>query len=330
MKKNILFALGFIVFISCETNTSKKNELKLRNNTNLNIIITPDLSNRVQQKLYPKPVKDITLIGSLIDLYYPYLYEYNYRVSGQKDFLQLAFTNSNIIQEYQFSGINTIDISDKEDKNNVYLKTFDGSKTEFKEDSEKILNSLNKVYKKVEIKPAGADLLNFLKNNLKLNNLLKKDSRKSVQKYVVNTTYRNILVLFTDGYIEAGLYGKENCIENKCYFLDKIMINKFRKDYKKNSNGLNLKTFFEQNKYGIIPVKNDDLKNLEILVCELYDRSLNPRTGSQTIQPNDLDILRVFWSDWLTKSGVKKFKLCNKVNSIEEFKQNLKSFINDK
>jgi hypothetical protein len=324
--KALIYCLLFAV-LSCK-NDLKEEVSKEIINENLNIILTPDLSNRVKTGLYPKPVSDLDLIGSILNSYYPTLYEYNHRISGQKDVINLAFTNANIIKEYNYKGEYIIDISNKEEENELYLKTFDGTETQFKKESITFLESIGELYQKTGVKPAGADISSFFKN--KLNNIVRKDEFAIIDKYNITTKFRNILVLFTDGYVEAGLYGKSNCLDNKCYFLDGVRIDKFRNDYKKNGKGKDLEIFFRENDYGILPVENDNLKNVEVFVCELYDRSLNKRTGSQTIVPNDLDIIKVFWKDWLTKSGFKKFKLVEKVNSIGEFETEFSMFLNEK
>jgi hypothetical protein len=293
---------------------------------NLNIIITPDLSNRVQRE---KPVSDIVLIDTLIGSYYPNIYEYNNRISGQKDLLNLVFTNTKIITNYKYNGIFSIDINKKEEEHPLYLKTFDGTQTQFNKDKVNFVDGIKKVYEKAVIKPAGADIFSFFKDKLK--NIVKKDVlNDTVQNYIIDTKFRNILVLFTDGYIEAGIYGKKFCKSNICLFLDVPQIKKFRNDYNNNNtNGLSMKEFFDLKKYGVTLVGNERLKDLEIFVCELDDRSVNSVSGSQREVPNDLDIIKLFWTDWLTKSGFKKITLKEKVSSVHEFNESFMNFLNN-
>lgn len=324
--KVVVYCMLFILF-SCGNDVEKVAHKKAIVTEHLNIILTPDLSNRVQKKRYPKPVSDVHLMGSILENYYPSLYEYDHRISGQKDAIQLAFTNSNIVNEYDFDGEYLIDINKKEEANPLYLKTFDGTVTQFKKESIDFIAHIDTLYEKTNLIPAGADIGSFFKN--KLNSIVKKGEFNDVQGYSISTKFRNILVLFTDGYVEAGIYGSKNCIGNTCYFLDGTVINNFRDDYKVNGKGKPMKDFFKDEGYGIIPIDNENLKDVEILVCELYDRSLNKRTGSQTVIPNDLDIIKLFWEDWLEASGFKRYKLLDKVNSIDEFQNDFKSFIHD-
>ncbi|RXJ51096.1 hypothetical protein [Gelidibacter gilvus] len=330
--KTIFSVCSLFMLMSClEHDTNKSvdtaSNVNKRTSVNLNIIITPDLSNRVQDNLYPKPVKDIDLISSVFSNYYPTLYEYKHRISKQKDAINLDFTNSNIINDYDYKGVYSFDIYKKEEQNSAYLKTFDGTQTQFEKESKNFINDINTIYDKASKKPAGADIFSYFK---KLNTIIKKDILDvEVQNYSIDTKYRNILILFTDGYLEAGLYGERNCIDNKCYFLDGKLISKFRDDFNRNGKGRDLKTFFKEKEYGIIPVENPNLKNVEIFVCELYDRSLDTRSGSQRLIPTDFDIMKIFWQDWLEESGFKNIKIEAKVNSVDEFQTHLMAFINE-
>jgi hypothetical protein len=76
----------------------------------------------------------------------------------------------------------------------------------------------------------------------------------------------------------------------------------------------------------IRPVHNEALKNLEVLVMELYDRSLS-KTGSATIQPTDMEIMKLFWTDWLRASKVKRFELHTIANSKAEAEKVVLNFL---
>ena len=45
-----------------------------------------------------------------------------------------------------------------------------------------------------------------------------------------------------------------------------------------------------------------------LLVLKMYDRSLS-QGGNATVHSIDTEILKLFWSDWLEKSGVKRYQL---------------------
>lgn len=327
LKKLLLFStigLSFGGFISCKSDLNKETII----NNNLNILVAPDLSNRVVPSLQSRNVNDIQLIEAVFDMYYPKLYEYGYRINTQNDYLSLLFTNPILKKRYDYQGVLQFDIKENEEKDTYYLKTFDGTKTSYSKEIDGFINSLEKVYDKASLSPGGADIFNFFAENINGSIKSKVDSLET-RRHVIQKKYRNILILFTDGYLEAGLYGSANCKGNKCYYLDNRVIKKFRNDYNLNGGDLTLKEFFEKKKYGIIPIKNSSLKYIEVAVCEMYDRSLNKSSGSQTVIPNDYEIMKVFWSDWLEKSGFKKFKLYKTVNTVQEFQENFIDFLNN-
>jgi len=51
------------------------------------------------------------------------------------------------------------------------------------------------------------------------------------------------------------------------------------------------------------------------------------QNGNATEDISDMDIIKLFWSDWLTKSGVKKYELYSKAASESEVDNNIKDFI---
>lgn len=59
---------------------------------------------------------------------------------------------------------------------------------------------------------------------------------------------------------------------------------------------------------------------------ELDDRSVN-NNGNATEDITDLDIIKLFWTDWLTKSNVKKFKLYDKAGSLNELQGHINRFL---
>jgi hypothetical protein len=109
------------------------------------------------------------------------------------------------------------------------------------------------------------------------------------------------MVLMTDGYIEAGIY-------NKGYDLSAKKIEDFRNAFLKSKDGDMASFLSKNNKYKIKPAKNPYLKTLEVIVIEMYDRSLS-KTGAATKHPTDMEIMRLIWTDWMKSSGVKRVEL---------------------
>ena len=87
-----------------------------------------------------------------------------------------------------------------------------------------------------------------------------------------------------------------------------------------------MKQFFKDRGYGITPVDNPLLSEVEILVLELDDRSKNAN-GNASSEISDDDIIKLFWTDWLKKSGVKKFELHSTASSTSDINDYIKDFL---
>jgi len=317
MKKLILI-LSVFIFTAC----SKKGKLIV--NEHVNLIITPDLSNRIED-LYSKPVSDIALINTVYKNYYPYIYKLKNRILGQEDLISLIFTNPAIISDFRINLRDfKMDLSDMKPAERItYLTKGNYQNLLVAVDSE-----IRDVYRQAKENTTGGDIYNYFKNEITSALVKKTRKPKIVGSDTIIDVQRNILVLLTDGYVEAGLYGEKNCNGNKCLYLSKSRVNLFRKEFLASGED-DLKQFFTNAGYGIIPVKNENMEHLEIFVSEMYDRSLNKKTGSQTVSPNDFEIMKLFWEDWLEKSGVQHYKLLDTSNSKEEFLRELTSFIEE-
>ena len=92
----VILLFGVLLFASCTKNG------KLIVNEHVNLIITPDLSNRIED-LYSKPVSDVTLINGIYNNYHPAIYNIKNRKVGQKDEIRLLFTNPAIISNFSIN-----------------------------------------------------------------------------------------------------------------------------------------------------------------------------------------------------------------------------------
>ncbi len=123
----------------------------------------------------------------------------------------------------------------------------------------------------------------------------------------------------TDGYIEAGIFGKG-------YDLSQSKVEAFRNAFLKSKES-NLSVFLSKNPaFKIKPADNPFLKSLEVIVLEIYDRSLS-KTGAATKHPTDMEVMKLIWSDWLKSSGVKRFELKSIATSKEEAVKYVMDFI---
>lgn len=328
----ILYAVVFNICWGCASQVEEPKNVDV---IHYNITIAPDLSNRVNGQLYPKPVHDADIVDAVVDSFYSDIVTYNLahhtsktRKTGQRDILRVDFINQKLISQY---GVNVLDMQfdlkrfgrNQEDRIRYLMNQ---SNQNLATDKGKFKNAYNEMSVASEAAPAGADIWSYLKEGVKHGIVDKSVDTTILKNNLLKRDYScNVLLLFTDGYIEAGLHGEAHCKGNKCYFLSSKTVEDFRKGFKA-SGSTSIQAFFEENGYGIIPVENPLLRDLHILVLEMYDRSKG-NNGSASVHPTDWDILKLFWSDWLTQSGVKSFELLPTANSKTEAFSAIKSFL---
>lgn len=274
--------------------------------THYNFIISPDLSNRLQ---LPKPVSDTRIVETVLQEILPRVLTHQ-RTTNQKDRYTVSFVSNKAIPLYEVD-VKSLKVDfnqfKKQQQRIEYIKDRSTDAT-LSGDKEKFIGEFDRITKAASKSPDGADLWTYFDQGIDNNVVNNKSENFEFGGKSFTHKFRNIMVLLTDGYIEAGLYGKQGCAtENQCYYLSSQLIKEFRNAYKK-SRETDMATFFQKNNYGIVPAKNPNLKNLEVLVLQMEDRSLD-KAGNATQHPTDMEIMKLFWTDWLTKSGVKRFDL---------------------
>lgn len=289
-----------------------------------NIVFAPDLSNRLNSKLYPRPLTDVEIFQTITENLYPTILRYR-RSENQKDKLSIDFINKRLINQYN---VNTeklhIDFGQFKRQNDriAYILGRNGVKKTLATDVQAMLSEYKRVNDIASVNNFGADIWTYLNEGVdeKLSLSAEAPIRFDGTTYI--NQYRNVLIIPTDGYIEAGIY-------NKGYDLSKVTIDKFRSAFKKSGES-DITSFFNKHKeFRIKPVHNQYLKNVEILVLELYDRSLT-RGGAATVHPTDMEIIKLLWSDWLNNSKVKRFELHPTMNTKDEASKVVLHFLNVK
>jgi len=279
-----------------------------------NITISSDLSNRLNPKLYPKAVSDAEIASIVGMAIYPRILTHK-RSMNQLDQFRIDFINKKQIAEYK---VNTklleIDFSKftTQHERIEYLKnTFQGEERKFE-------GEFNRVQSDAIKKPFGSDIWTYLQQGVD-GFLVNQDKSKSkIGNNVFENRYKNVLILLTDGYIEAGIL-------NKNFDLSGKKINNFRNQFLK-SGDIDILKFYKNNpQFKIHPLNNPLLKNLEVLVLELYDRT-ETNTGA-SVHPTDLEIMKLIWGDWLKSSGVKNFELYPKFSSKGEAEKVIFKFL---
>ena len=295
-----------------------------------NMIIVPDLSNRIDIVNKPKPVSDLEIIGGVLDNIYPEFLSENRINAHQQDRFLLEFTNQKLITDHNINtDLLSVDISKfKNQIERIEYLTGKNNLNNLNRDIEKLKTEVGNTYAKARADLGGADIPSFLEN-LNTSQIKKKGCLKNKKTHDGKTIvqeYRNVIILITDGYIEADKYSS-NYTSQKIYpNISEKRINSFRNDFSQKKNGRSLKQFFTDEGYGITPVQNELLKETEILVLEIDDRSLN-ESGNSTKEINDYKIIKLFWEDWLTKSGVKRFELYKKASTKTEVQDHINKFL---
>lgn len=295
--------------------------------THYNILFASDLSNRINTSIYPRPLDDTRILGSLLNMIHPTILQHK-RTVQQKDKFQVLFTNPRLMHhfDHQLERLK-IDFGRFEHRqaeriayiNGEQARSLDGDKSAF-------LESFTQIYDQSVQGTHGADLWSFFQNGISDIHIEHQlPDTKTGHGAVCKNEFKNVLVLMTDGYLEAGMYGQKHCQKGHCPFLDYKRIDSFRKAFKE-SGQTDMKAFLQSSDFGITPVQNDQLQYLDVLVMEMYDRSKDG-AGNATIHPSDYEITKVFWEDWLESSGVKRYDIRPCLSTTGDIEVVLRDFI---
>ncbi len=290
-----------------------------------NLLIVPDLSSNINLK---KGYSDKELVQYMVSQFYN-LTQTNNRKVHQKDRVRVCLANGDL-------GIKTEDLTldvghfEKNQKDRIqYLTNNPNMSHTLKDDSLKVMNNIDKLYEMAKNYPTSHqgkylwfDIWNFLDKEIS-----SKDADIIGHKFdtkLVKDSVRNILIIITDGYIEAG---KKYAITHgtSSNRLSSEMLVQFRKDFHK-ANSTDIGLFFNQQPTRVLPVNNPILSNFEVLVLELYDRNLN-EMGISTLHPTDIQIMEEYWKNFLEKSGVNSYKILSTSSSFEKTKQEINTFL---
>lgn len=309
----ILTLLTLPLFATCVNDDSIKQQVILKD---YNIIIAPDLSNRINTQLYPKPIHDTVLIRELID-HSDDLLSLNNRSSGQLDTYKIDFINRGILNASSFDP-KKMNIDFGRFANNQ-LDRANYIRKELKTDTRIFSNEVNRVYDYSLENISGADVWNYF--NETIQSSLVDVSPKRIEgngKIIVDKKNINVVLLLTDGYIESTNKGKG-------YRLGSELVAKIRKDFNA-SDKRDLTAFIHADSSYAINTTDFNLKDLNIFIGELVDRSLDA-TGAAKEQPTDFQINKVVWEKWLKDSGCTNVKVIQAVNTKEQFYQEFEQFL---
>jgi hypothetical protein len=283
MKQTFFFAIIFAFFLSCDGGQTKKPQTNDATRTTgtaavnpkekqLNVSIFLDLSDRISLKLHPQQVEnDLELVKTITEYFRKNMEKLGaYKAKGK---IKIFFSPPPSVPS-----INAIANSLKIDcstMNNIGRKQVYDNLTSLFSDK------LSEIYQQTMATSGweGSDIWRFFKNDVK--------------DYCIdkNTDYRNILIIFTDGYV----YHK-NSVSNKgnrfSYILEKNIAT-----YRSASP---LKELLEKDDFGLL-VERNDLENLEVLVLEVCAE--NPANK------NDEDIIGEVLKKWFKEMQISHFEV---------------------
>ncbi|QZE15481.1 hypothetical protein K4L44_06525 [Halosquirtibacter laminarini] len=347
--KNILIVVSVFSIISflmmgC-TNSQKSDNNKMLEEAKkiqevtiqeYNIMIAPDLSNRINDEIHPKPVDDRAIIHEVFQMI-PTVLTSNNRTTGQKDLFSFMFVNSGLISQtgmdvdslrIDFSSFVNPESGTDNQKNRIeYIKNRNPERS-LKKDVVAINNRIEKLYSFAQSHSGGADIWSFLNSEIDPTILKTQTKRNEVFGGVIqNIVCKNVMILLTDGYLESGLSRGQSQGEGKnmSYDLTQSRIRDFRNAFK-HSKMNDLRAFYKKEGYGIVALKNSALKDLHLLVMEMDDRS-QTKTGNATVFPTDAEIINLFWTDWLKRSGVATYELHHVVPSKSKAQKIIRNFL---
>ncbi len=327
----ILSALLFISSCTKKQEVDNPQAKKVVTSYGNNIVVLTDLSNRIDSK---KSVHDTTILGIVVKNMKGLIQnslQYNI-----KDRLKIRSINVFPTDQFRESHKEVyFDINLDQFTNELALSNYlfhDKSGDNYDGHITKIQKSVNQLYEYTQANNiVGADMYEFLKDDLQSNLIdLKSDTISAFGAPFVKA-YKNKVIILTDGYIEAGRYGDDPGMvsknnPNELKYLSGSVIKRFRLTYN-NSDYTNVQEFYKAEKWGITPVSNQYLSKSEILIMEIDDRSIVK--GMSTVSPSDGEIIKLFWSDWLTKSGIPQgnFKIYDTAKSQQEAEHRIKEFL---
>ncbi len=284
-------SLAALLYCHCTLGIGKLTERK-----HFHVTVAPDLSNRLTKRCFI--LKDGEIVRCLADRVSTVL---NFkRMVNQWDCYRIDYINPLQRQTY---GINLTNIDFKHFENKQLDRVRYLQAKQFRDDTSMFWKTFDQLENAAQSgKNYGSDVYKYIET-LGSNQIDTSTKFVSGMDYSYRDEFDNIILIFTDGYIETGKGHTPH------FTLSGSEVDNFRKDffaYQVSHKGADYVAFYKANiaKYGLKPVKNDLLKYAKIAVFQLWDRG-ETAEGAKHPELTDLKIIRLFWADWLERSGVK-------------------------
>lgn len=310
-----LLTVTSLLLSCCKKPGDTKTPLEFTRIYNYNVLIVPDLSNRINPEIHPKPVQDTTLINNVIDSIGSLL-NVNNRQMNQLDIYKLDFINKGILNSGA-ADPGKMEINFSVFKNKL-REASDYKRERLKPAVSDFKTEVSKVYRYSLQHTAGSDVWNYFNETINTSLLNEPDRTDEKEKMITGT--KNIVVLFTDGYIESAN-------QNPGYIFDQQSIEKIRNEFLSRKS-IDLERFIGSNPDYLIKKTTNNLKNLNVLVLEMVDRSLD-KNGAAISQPTDFEIMKAVWTKWLKDSGAAKVEIYPAFSKKTEAFTALKKFMTE-
>jgi hypothetical protein len=294
MKTIIIFSIAAFILATCGNGGKKQNSKPQAKQLNISILL--DLSDRIDPQKHPASPehyeRDIENIKIVTEFFKKNMEQLTaWRAKGK---IRIFFSPPPSNRE-----INSI-----AEKLNIDCSKLDnkGRKNVYDTLTELFAQNLSKIYQMtIQTNTRawdGSDIWRFFKDDVK-DYCIERD-----------TAYRNILIIFTDGY----LYHKQSVYNtgNRYSYLLTNNIQKYRNPKWKEK--------IEQDDFGIITERND-LNNLEILVLEL--------SAEQPSNKIDEDILAFALQKWFKEMNVSNYEIYSS-DLPANTKMRIEKFLNGK
>lgn len=332
LNKISIIVLLFITIISCKSDHKSLDLVensKPRKITHFNIKIVSDLSNRLDNSLYPRQLSDQEIIDEILEVY-PTLFDSYNRISLQKD--KISYGLINPLEINNFNALKedlTIDLGKFEFNQNKrieFIMNRGKSNENLDFEIELFKQAIDTIYHEAINRKDyyTADTRGFFnqiidEDYFSLTNPISSPKAKDVS--------RNVVILLTDGFVEiANRNSYSSCPEKECDLLNNYQIEKFRNYYNNLKVKVSLKEAFLNSGFSLKPVNNPNLKNIEFLFLEINGRSKSI-SGRITKTPSDYEILKLFWEDFMEKEGVEKYAIKNVQTSTDDISLIVKKFL---
>jgi hypothetical protein len=270
----------------------------------LNLIIVPDLSGRINDTTNnPGQIQNDTAL--LNEIWHSFESVTRLKMNSS-DRLLVDVTGGNQAQG-QFRTIANdlvFDLSAFKDKSNKLYFTKTGNRFQI---------NIAELYRLAQKDPQGADYWSYFNHDLKRN----------IRPSTLFTDYRNLLIILTDGYLEAQTkQATGTALYTGTYQQRVTVFNKLKVGYT-----------VADAVSTITPIMDcsDHFGNLEVLILEVNPRRYkSPQEPNDPGTPRDFDILRKLWTDWLSKLDVKNastYFFNERLNANELTKQKIRDFV---